>query len=49
MEPIIAGTKDIKPTLIFNNAGFVATGVSVARVEFAGLSNVLCPWPSNFS
>lgn len=27
MEPIIAGTRDILPTLIFNNAGFVATGL----------------------
>jgi short-subunit dehydrogenase len=27
MEPIIAGTKDILPTLIFNNAGYVQTGL----------------------
>jgi len=27
MEPIIAATNDIFPTLIFNNAGFVATGL----------------------
>ncbi len=42
MEPIIAGTKDILPTLIFNNAGYVQTGLFSDSTLESLLANYEC-------
>ena len=42
MSPIVEGTRDILPTLIFNNAGFVATGLFSDSTIDGLMANYTC-------
>lgn len=42
MAPIVEGTRDILPTLIFNNAGFVATGLFSDSTIDGLMANYTC-------